>query len=266
MTQVAEFTPREVVGRPLTARVRQCYERYLSEPLYIDCEYIRWYTQRHREVSHWEEQERRAECHGHALERLTPVIRDGELIVGGKTRYVRGAIPYANYAAEYLVRELRLEQHDAQDAVTDLGTGGGIARVRELAGTGEFELFCHKFLISAEDKAALENCAGYWADKCMQAEGDRLWKQHYPHAEWIEKGWQTVMYSAPHDPAPEGRLILDFETILGEGLNAIIRRCEDRIVEHRRNRQSAFLAGGHPNAPGNHQLGAVLRPAGEEAG
>jgi indoleacetate decarboxylase len=231
VAQVAEFTPREVIGSPLTARVAHCYERYLSEPLYIDCEYIRLYTQRHREVSHWEEQERRAECHGFALERLTPVIREGELIVGGKTRYVRGAIPYANYAAEYLVRELRREQHDAQDSVTDLGTGGGIARGRELAGAGGFEVFCHKFLISAEDKAALEDSAGYWVDKCMQAEGDRLWKEHYPHAAWIENGWQTVLYSAPHDPAPEGRLILDFETILGEGLNAIIRRCEEKIAE-----------------------------------
>ena len=230
MTQVAEFTPREVTGKPSTARVACCYERYLLEPLYIDGEYIRLYTQRHREVSHWEEQERRAECHAYALERLTPVIREGELIVGSKTRYVRGAIPYANYASEYIVRELRREQHDAQDAVTDLGTGGGIARGREMARTGEFEVFCHKFLISREDKAALADCAAYWLDKCMQAEGDRLWKTHYPHADWITKGWQTVLYSAPHDPAPEGRLILDFETILGQGLSAFIRRCEEKIA------------------------------------
>jgi formate C-acetyltransferase/4-hydroxyphenylacetate decarboxylase large subunit len=231
MPQVAEFTPREVVGRRSTTRVARRYAEYLSEPLYIDCEYIRLYTQRHREVTHWEEQERRAECHAYALERLTPVIREGELIVGGKTRYVRGAIPYANYAAEYILRELRREQHDAQDAVTDLGTGGGIARVQQVAEAGEHEVFCSKFLISAPDKAALHESAEYWLDKCMQAEGNRLWKRHYPHADWIEKGWQTVLYSAPHDPAPEGRLILDFETILGQGLNAIIRRCEEKITE-----------------------------------
>jgi formate C-acetyltransferase/4-hydroxyphenylacetate decarboxylase large subunit len=230
MAQIAEFMPREVVARPSTDRVVRCYERYLSEPLYIDCEYIRFYTERHREVSHWEEQERRAECHSHAMERLTPVIREGELIVGGKTRYVRGAIPYANYASEYILRELRREQQDAQDAVTDLGTGGGIARVRELAKAGEFEVFCRKFLISSEDKAALQECAGYWRDKCMQAEGDRLWKRYYPHADWIEKGWQAVLYTAPHDPAPEGRFILDFETILGQGLQSVIRRCEEKIT------------------------------------
>lgn len=230
MAQVAEFTPREVLGRPSTAGVARRYAEYLAEPLYIDCEYIRLYTQRHRDVSHWEEQERRAECHAHALERLTPVIRDGELIVGGKTRYIRGAIPYANYAAEYILRELRRQQQEAQDAVTDLGTGGGIARVKELAESGEFEVFCHKFLISPKDKADLQESAEYWRDKCLQAEGDRLWKRHYPHADWIEKGWQTVLYTAPHDPAPEGRFILDFETILGQGLKAVIRRCEDKIA------------------------------------
>lgn len=227
------FEPRETARKPTTERVTACFARYLEEPLYLDCEYLRHYTDRHRQVAWWEEQERRAECHAWALERLTPVIRDGELVVGGKTRYVRGAIPYAHYAADYLVRELGRETGPgadaAQDALTDLGTGGGIARVRERAGQDGLERFCHRFLVTAEDKAALRSCAGYWQDKCLQAEGDRLWRTHYPHADWIDKGWRTVLYSAPHEPAPEGRLILDFETILGQGLEAIADRCRRKL-------------------------------------
>ncbi len=226
-----DYTPREIRGMPSSPRVQASYDRYLAEPLFIDAEYLRFYTERHRQVAHWEEQERRAECHAYALERLTPVIREGELIVGGKTRYVRGAVPYANYAAGYILRELRREQQEAQDAVTDLGTGGGIARVHALAASGEFELFCHKFLISPADKDCLRECAEYWSDKCMQAEGERLWKTHYPHAGWIENGWRIVLYTAPHDPAPEGRFVLDFETILGLGLDGLIDRCRAKIEE-----------------------------------
>jgi formate C-acetyltransferase/4-hydroxyphenylacetate decarboxylase large subunit len=226
-----DYTPREIEGRPTTPRVKARYDRYLSEPLYIDAEYIRLYTERHRQVAHWEEQERRAECHAFALEHLTPVIHDGELIVGSKTRYVRGAVPYANYAAEYILREMKREQQEAQDSVTDLGTGGGIAKVYALAAAGEFDVFCQKFLIAPGDKKELRECAEYWRDKCMQAEGERLWRSHYPHAGWIDKGWQIVLYTAPHDPAPEGRIVLDFETILGVGLDGLIARSQAKIAE-----------------------------------
>lgn len=44
----------------------------------------------------------------------------------------------------------------------------------------------------------------------------------------IEKGWKTVLYTAAHDPAPEGRNVLDYETALGKGLLEIIADCEHR--------------------------------------
>lgn len=225
------YVAREADAKPTTPRVAQAFDRYLESPLVIDVEYLRHLTARHREVSHWEEQERRAECHAWALERLTPVIHPGELVVGGKTRFVRGAVPYANYAAEYLHRELRNEQQAAQDAVTDLGTGGGIALSQQMAGQSGWEKLCHRFLIPADDKAELERCVEYWRERCMQTEGDRLWKTHYPHAAFIEKGWDMVLYTAPHDPAPEGRFILDFDTALGKGLRHCVARCHALLDE-----------------------------------
>ncbi|HPH09699.1 MAG TPA: pyruvate formate lyase family protein [Thermotogota bacterium] len=226
-----KYEPREVRGNPSSKSVTVCYERYLSSPLFIDAEYMRFYTERHKEVSFWEEQERRAECHAYALERLTPVIQPDERIVGSKTRYTRGAIPYANYASEYILREFRKERHEAQDLVTDLGTGGGIARTVAYAEDHRYDVFCHKFLITPEDKRLLKEVAEYWKDRCMQAEGDRIWKAEYPHADWIQKGWETGLYTAPHDPAPEGRMILDFETALSAGINELIERCQNKIKE-----------------------------------
>ena len=90
---------REISGSPSSANVRLMRQRYLSEPLYIDVEYIRHYTDAHRRTDGMNVLERRAECHAWALEHLTPVIREGGPFVGSKTRHVRGAIPYCQYAS-----------------------------------------------------------------------------------------------------------------------------------------------------------------------
>ena len=47
--------------------------------------------------------------------------------------FIRGAVPYANYAAGPFLRELRREQQDAQQKVAEQGTGGGIALARAKA-------------------------------------------------------------------------------------------------------------------------------------
>jgi len=47
----------------------------------------------------------------------------------------------------------------------------------------------------------------------------------------IENGWKIVLYTAAHDPAPEGRCVLDYETALGKGLNAIIADCNAKAKQ-----------------------------------
>jgi indoleacetate decarboxylase len=224
-----QFSTKEVISNPSTDRVKKIRERYLSEPLFIDSEYIKYYTEAHSKTDGFNYFERRAECHSYAIERLTPVIREGELFAGSKTRYVRGAIPYCNYASRYILREFKNEEAEAQDAVTDIGQGGGIAKAKEIAKSGNFEFFCRKYLISKEDKQALKDSAEYFLGKSMQDVGDALWKRVFEQAEYIDKGWQAGLYTAPHDPAPEGRYVLDFETALTQGLNGIIERLKNKI-------------------------------------
>jgi formate C-acetyltransferase/4-hydroxyphenylacetate decarboxylase large subunit len=204
-------------------------DRYLSEPLMIDTEYIRLYSEAHQRTDGLNVLERRAECHAYALENLTPVVRPAEPFVGSKTRYVRGAIPYCHYASGYILREFRNEEQEPQDQVTELGTGGGIAKARHMAESGKFDFYAKQFLLSHEDKKWLKACAEYWEGKCLQAVGDRLWKKVYDKAEYIESGWKAVLFTAPHDPAPEGRYVLDFETALGEGFLRIIDRMKEKI-------------------------------------
>jgi len=227
-----EFYPREVIGLPSSKRISFMRDRYLSEPLIIDSEYIKLYTEAHKKTDGKNVIERRAECHAYALENLTTVINYPELFVGSKTRFIRGAIPYCNYASKYIIREFNNEEHEAQDKVTDIGKGGGIARAKEMSLSGEYEFFSGKFLLSKKDKSELKECAEYWISKSMQDVGDDLWKKVFPKADYIEKGWKAVLYTAPHDPAPEGRYVLDFETALNEGFENIIERMKKLISEH----------------------------------
>jgi formate C-acetyltransferase/4-hydroxyphenylacetate decarboxylase large subunit len=223
------FNLRERVASPLSANIKTMRARYLSEPLKIDIEYIAYYTDAHQKHDGINVYERRAQAHAYAMENLTPVIRNGEPFVGSKTRFVRGAIPYCNYACEYILRELKNESQHIQDKFAEVGTGGGIKTTIELAEQSEYEKFGSKFLISKKDKIQLNILAKYWKGKSMQDLGDRFWKRDFSEAATIEKGWQMGLYTAPHDSAPEGRYVLDFETALSVGFNQIITNIQNKI-------------------------------------
>ncbi len=227
------FTPREGTCRPSGARTAFLKARYLQAPLMVDIDYIRLLTESHRRTDGLEVLERRAENHAYALERLTPVIHPQDELVGNKTRFIRGAIPYANYAAGPFLKGIRQEQQDAQQKHMDQGHGGGIEQSLALAEQGEYRVFSGKFLIANADFETFREICEYWEDRCFMAQGDRLWKTHFPAAAFIEQGWETGLFTAPHDPCPEGRLVLDFETALAKGYRAILGEIEARIAAFR---------------------------------
>ncbi|MCE5269262.1 MAG: hypothetical protein LLG00_15400, partial [Planctomycetaceae bacterium] len=224
------FTPREVVERPSTERSAYLKDRYLREPLTVDVEYIRLLTQSHRRTDGMEALERRAENHAFALEHLSPIIHPRDELAGNKTRFIRGAVPYANYAAGPFLREMRKEEQDAQQKHIEQGHGGGIEQSLALANEGDFRLFSGKFLISNEDYESFREICEYWEDKCMMEQGERLWKTHFAQADFIEKGWAIGLYTAPHEPCPEGRLVLDYEMALSKGYRRIIAELDERVA------------------------------------
>ncbi len=228
-TPTSSFTPREIAGAPSSERTAFFKARYLQAPLMVDIEYIRLLTESHRRTDGMEILERRAEDHAHALEALTPVIHARDRIAGNKTRFIRGAIPYANYAAGPFLREIGKEEQDAQQSLAEQGTGGGIALAHERASQEGLSVLSGKFLISPADLTEFTAICEYWDDKCMMGVGDRLWKREFPEAPFIEAGWEVGLYTAPHDPCPEGRLILDFETAVGKGYDAVLQEIRDRI-------------------------------------
>ena len=224
--------PREISGTPSSLRSARFKERYLGSPLMVDIEYIRHLTHSNRLTGGMETLQRRAADHAYALTRITPVIHDGDILAGNKTRFIRGAIPYANYAAGPFLKEMRKEEQDSQSKHAEQGSGGGIGATRAEAAESGLRLVSGKFLISEEDYEEFRGICEYWEDKSFQAQGDHLWKNNFSEAEFIENGWKTGLYTAPHEPCPEGRLILDYEMALNKGYNALIRETEERICNH----------------------------------
>jgi len=226
---ITEIIPREIKSVASSKRSSFFKQRYLDSPLMVDIEYIKYLTDSNKKTDGMEILERRAADHAYALSHVTPVIHKNDLIVGNKTRFIRGAIPYANYAAGPFLKEMRKEEQDAQSKHAEQGHGGGIANAMKEAEEKGLRLISGKFLISTNEYEEFKNICEYWEDKCFMEQGDRIWKTHFDKAEFIENGWKIGLYTAPHEPCPEGRLILDYEMALGKGYNAIIREIEEKI-------------------------------------
>ena len=228
--QHSSFTGREIRRSPSSERTAFFKNRYLEAPLMVDIEYISHLTDSHRLTDGMDVLERRAADHAYALSHMTPVIHDNDLLAGNKTRFVRGAIPYANYAASPFLREMRKEEQDAQAKHSEQGKGGGIARALEEAEAKGLRLISGKFLISKDDFDRFKEICEYWEHRCFMEQGDRIWRKEFKNADFIEDGWKIGLYTAPHEPCPEGRLILDYETALQKGYNQIIRETEAKIA------------------------------------
>ncbi|MDD4646000.1 MAG: pyruvate formate lyase family protein, partial [Bacteroidales bacterium] len=223
--------PREIISQPSTARSAFFKNRYLEAPLMVDIEYIRYLTESHKQTDGMEIQERRALNHAYALEHLTPVIHSDDLLAGNKTRFIRGAVPYANYAAEPFLKEMRKQEQDAQSKHAETGVGGGVAKALAEAEQNGMKVISGKFLISEPELNEFKDICEYWEGKCFMDQGNRLWKENFAEAGFIENGWKTGLYTAPHEPCPEGRLILDFDMALHKGYLAIIAEIEQKIKD-----------------------------------
>ena len=229
---IEAFADREIISSPSNGLSAFFKKRYLGSPLVVDIEYIKHLTASHKTTDGMEVLERRAADHAFALSKMTPVIYEKDTLAGNKTRFIRGAIPYVNYAADPYLKEIRKEEQDAQCRHVGQGSGGGIEKARKAADHGDFRLISGKFLISKAEYEEFKDICAYWEEKCFMAQADRLWKQAFNQKVFIEDGWKIGLYTAPHEPCPEGRLILDYETALAKGYNAIIWETEERILSY----------------------------------
>ena len=127
----------------MTDRVVKRKKEYLAVRKVVVCpERSRLITESWKETEGESISVRWAKAFQKVLEGIPVVIKDGELIVGSQTKFVRGCYPYTEWLGDRL-----LEQLEA-DKVT---TGGDYI----------------EGILSEEAKKSLSEDARYWKDKAM---------------------------------------------------------------------------------------------------
>lgn len=217
MTTALEYTPREVTGKPSTARVKKRYDAVLNSELCVDSERVRLYTEYMKE--HWTEPLyiRQAGGFKHVLSNLTPVILEDELIVGRQARYIRGTQLYPEYEATWMQEGLQgIKRVEEQYTKGTLPTG------REEAAFGRFELY-------EEDRRELEKVIDFWKQDWRAVTARVLQERE----DWdiVEKWQQELVFFRFWWDVPEGRTMVNYKTAIDEGLQAIIDRCQRKIRE-----------------------------------
>jgi len=212
---VATYAPREIRRTPSTERTRRLKQRYLEAEMRLDLAWPLYITEYFKQTEGQPIVERRAGAFKYAMERLKPVIRDDELIVGSQTRYIRGSHPYPEFAVKWIKEELERELTQKGERIFQVGTGGGIAK--------EHTFIVYRF--NEEDRKILQDLIAYWEGRSLECISRRYFKA-MGRGEELDAAEASLLVTPMNFPTPEGRFVVDYAKVLTRGFNGIIREIE----------------------------------------
>lgn len=217
------FVPREIRREPSTERGKRIKERFLNARCMIDPEFAVFYTEAWKKYAGEPLYIRRARAYKYALEHVTPVINEDELIPMQGTRFMRGAAPKLQYSQKfypYMIKKAK----DESDKVYDVGTGGGRCH-KEREGYIDLGVFD----MLEEDVPGLLDACAYWDGKCIEDVADKFLQENFPEYEDLKNAFETVIFPPSVVSIMEGRWIPAYDIIIERGLEDVIRECEERI-------------------------------------
>jgi len=103
---MAAYAAREIKREASTPRTQRLKQRYLEAEMRLDLAWPFLTTEFMKQSEGQPIVERRAKAFKYAMERLTPVIRDDELIVGCQTKYLRVSHAYPEFSMSWIKDEL----------------------------------------------------------------------------------------------------------------------------------------------------------------
>ncbi|RLI25792.1 MAG: hypothetical protein DRO52_03525 [Candidatus Hecatellales archaeon] len=215
------FVDREIHGKPSTPRVEKRLKELLEAEPMIDTERCRLYTEYVKK--HWNDPPytRQGGALNYVLSNMTPVIRDGELIVGSISRYLRGTQLYPEQEVKWMIEALQGLRREEEKYVE--GT-----RAEFKAGEGLIQLGIYG--LNPAEKEVLEEVVEFWKDKDCRSHAERILLQDKEY-ELVDK-WQKQLVFIPYMfDVPEGRVIVDYGRVIEEGLESIIKECKRRLAE-----------------------------------
>lgn len=217
------FDSFEVLKQPSTDRTKALKEMFLDAQVLIDPEFAILYTEGWRKYDGQPFIIRKARALKHALERLTPMINENELLVMQKTRYVRGAIPYTSYSQKFFKHLFEGSDKEAGDENMVLKGGGfasqGKKDIRQIGIFGIHE---------DDIKPLLEDCE-YWEGRCIEDVSDKFLEENYPDNDFLQTCFKTFIFPPSVVSIMEGRWIPAYDMVVERGIEDLIAECRERI-------------------------------------
>ena len=215
-----DFSPayrqREITGHPSTARVQRRYDDLLANEPWIDSERAVLFTE--YMDRHWTEAPyvRAGGALRHVLSNLTARIWDDELIVGNVSRYHRGTQVHPEYEPWMLegfktIRRAE-EQYSAGTLVERDGDRLGIYR------------------ILPEDKERILEVARRWEGRDWRTLAVEHLRATMPDFEQVEQWQEQLVFLRFMYDVPEGRVIVDYQKVIDQGLEQLIDICRRRMA------------------------------------
>ncbi len=216
MTRKPDFEKREVAGAYTTERVALRHRQLLDNEPYIDSERAALYTDYIRINWTMPRYLRAGGAMKHVLSNLTPVIWDEELIVGNCSRYFKGVQVYPEYEAWMLEGFKKIKREEERYI-------SGTLQERKGDRLGIY-------LIRPEDKESILEAARFWEGKDWRSQAERVLKETKSDFEQVEKWMQQLIFLRFMFDVPEGRVIVDYQKIIDEGVDGLIDRINGCIT------------------------------------
>lgn len=217
------YTPREIAKEPTTERGRKIRQNLLNARCMLDPQFSILYTEE------WKKGEgeplliRRGRAYKYAIENITPVIHQDELITMQKTRYMRGAAVYLQYSQKFYSHMIEKAEHQGDD-VYDIGMGGGRIHKEE-----KDIIQMGIFAMKSEDAKPLLDACKFWEGKCIEDESDKFLKETMPEYDDLENAFKAVLYPPSVISIMEGRWVPSYDIVVEKGLESVINECKKKI-------------------------------------
>ena len=212
----AAIEQREVNGAPSTPRVEKRYQELLDHEPCIDSERAVLFTEYMKQ--HWTEPRylRAGGALKHVLSNLTAKIWDDELIVGNCSRYFKGTQVYPEYECWMMegFKKIKREEERYMEGTLQERKGDRLGI----------------YLIYPEDKEQILEVAKFWEGKDWRTLAEKYLRETKNDFDMVEKWMQQLVFLRFMFDVPEGRLIVDYQKIIDEGVEGLIKRIDGKIA------------------------------------
>ncbi|MBN2569907.1 MAG: hypothetical protein JXB42_10810 [Deltaproteobacteria bacterium] len=216
MPKALTIEDREIKGAPSTVRVVKRYQDLLDNEPCIDSERAVLFTEYMKD--HWTEPRylRAGGALHHVLSNMSARIWDDELIVGNCSRYFKGTQVYPEYECWMMegFKNIKREEERYMEGTLQERKGDRLGI----------------YLIYPDDKEQILEVAKFWEGKDWRSLAEQYLKETKPDFELVEKWMQQLVFLRFMFDVPEGRLIVDYQKIIDEGVEGLIARIDGKLA------------------------------------